>query len=87
MPAFDKITNIIAKVEFAEDQAADLLREMSNYAIKYHRSWTSLMRIPAFRKLWEAIEEAGIYSLGSLDVPEFIVKRHALEQFISEASK
>lgn len=83
---FNKITDTVAEIEFADDTARDLLVQMDEYATKYARSFGGLMRVPAFAKLWRALEEAAIYSgRGDRDsVPASIAKRHGLDKVCAE---
>ena len=58
MTKLDSICEIIAALEFPEDDAEKLLAAIAEYRAARGSSYRRLMRIPGFAKLWDAIEEA-----------------------------
>jgi hypothetical protein len=52
-----EIADIIADQEIADDAALRLIRLMKEYKQNYGRSLRWLRKSPAFRLLWDAIEE------------------------------
>lgn len=58
MTKLDEICEILSEVEFADDTARKLLTKMETYGQTYDRTLADLRKIPGFRKLWDAIEEA-----------------------------
>lgn len=53
----DDICDLISECEINDTQAQKIYNLMKEYREKYHRSYASLMRIPGFRKLWQAVDE------------------------------
>lgn len=58
----DAICDLISEIEFGDTEAEKLIAMMSDYRKTYSRTYNSLMRVPGFRKLWDAIEEAAHFS-------------------------
>ena len=58
MTKLDSICEIIAALEFPEDDAEKLLAAIAEYRATRGSSYKRLMRISGFAKLWDAIEES-----------------------------
>ena len=55
---FDAICETVSSIEFSEATAEKLIGQMVAYRATYSRTYCDLMKVPGFRKLWQAIEEA-----------------------------
>ena len=58
----NEIADLISELELNDREAETILNVMKSYKRNYGRTYDGLRRIPGFRKLWDAIEEAASFS-------------------------
>jgi hypothetical protein len=70
-PSIQGIADIVAGIKLDPETAGKLSDAMSDYATRYPRSLSNLMRTPGFAKLWialtETVEDDAPYRVGFED--------------------
>jgi hypothetical protein len=64
---FDDICDVISNIRMGPELAEKLEKVMGDYAKDNHRTMTALLRTPAFRKLWHALDYAICDSINDPD--------------------
>ena len=57
------VADCVAELIVSDEAAEKLQERMISWQNDYHRSHSLLMRIPGFRRIWEALEEMCDFNL------------------------
>lgn len=69
----DQICDLIVEIghDMDDKHSVELLTLMKEYRTKYHMTFRGLYRIPGFKKIWDALEEAALMNI-RMDKDEYL---------------
>ncbi len=63
----ENIADTISELDLKESDATTLFLQMQDWKKDYSRSYAGCMKIPGFKKLWDALEEAAYMGCDPMD--------------------